>query len=128
MKVRSEQPFSVTQTGQPSQVRCFQVPVINTDCSDYFSLIDWQTSQRSESALTLHLSLDFLHVVADGKEELPCYGIPCHTQAVERCIKLVTESSQKVCGFVNREGFIKTCIQSTKIMPVFNTKSQYKAE
>ncbi|KAF2903508.1 hypothetical protein ILUMI_02675 [Ignelater luminosus] len=31
---------------------------------------------------------------------------PCHTQAVERCIKLVTEASQAVCGDDVRDGFI----------------------
>jgi len=33
---------------------------------------------------------------------------PCHTQAVERCIKVVTGASQSVCGKNQREGFIRT--------------------
>jgi len=52
---------------------------------------------------------------------------PCHTQAVERCVKLVTESAKAVCGVKARDGFIRVRLESRKIMPVFNTKAQYKS-
>ena len=38
------------------------------------------------------------------------YRIPCHTQAVERGVRLVTEASQSVCSEKARIGFIKNRI------------------
>ena len=52
--------------------------------------------------------------------------IPCHTQAVERLIKLVTEASEHVCGEAEREGFIKNTLESRKNMPKFDTRKQFK--
>ena len=51
---------------------------------------------------------------------------PCHTQAVEMCVKLVTEATLKVCGPQSRDGFIKATPKSRSLIPEFNTKSQYK--
>ena len=34
----------------------------------------------------------------------------CHKQAVERTVKLVTESALKVCGSIAREGYIRAKI------------------
>ncbi|GBM88191.1 hypothetical protein AVEN_57948-1 [Araneus ventricosus] len=51
---------------------------------------------------------------------------PCHTQAVERCVKLVTEASQKVVGSNSRDGFIRTTLLSRSSMPSFTSKSSFK--
>lgn len=48
--------------------------------------------------------------------------MPCHTQAVERCVKLVTGASAAVCGPERREWFIKNKLESRRIMPTFNMK------
>ena len=37
---------------------------------------------------------------------------PGHTQAVERCVKLVTEACVAICGEDRRDGFIRVCLQS----------------
>ena len=52
--------------------------------------------------------------------------LPCHTQNVERHIKLVTEASSLVCDHASREGLIRNKLASRATMPCFNTKSQYK--
>lgn len=51
--------------------------------------------------------------------------IPCHTQAVERTVKLVTEAAENVCESLAREGYIKAKINSRKLMPKFDTKKQF---
>ena len=56
---------------------------------------------------------------------LPCLHVPCHTQAVERHVKLVTEASQSVCGERARNGFIKNRIASRERMAAFNNKRDY---
>ena len=51
---------------------------------------------------------------------------PCHTQAIERCVKLVTEASSTVCGVKSRDGFIRVRLESRKIMPRFESKCDYR--
>lgn len=51
---------------------------------------------------------------------------PCHTQAVERCVKLVSEASVKVCGQESRDGYIKSTLLSRSIMPEFSKKSDFQ--
>lgn len=50
----------------------------------------------------------------------------CHTQAVERSVKLVTEVSGAVCGQTIINGFIRTTIESRKIMPHFHSKKDFR--
>lgn len=49
----------------------------------------------------------------------------CHTQAVERCVKLVTEASSLVCSSDARDGLIRSRIESRQKMPSFETKRQF---
>uniref|UniRef100_A0A6P7FXE8 ABC transporter C family member 6-like n=1 Tax=Diabrotica virgifera virgifera TaxID=50390 RepID=A0A6P7FXE8_DIAVI len=51
--------------------------------------------------------------------------LPSHTQAVERCIKIVTEASSKVCGHSARDGFIRVRLEARQNLPTFENKSQY---
>ncbi|KAF2880389.1 hypothetical protein ILUMI_25805, partial [Ignelater luminosus] len=50
---------------------------------------------------------------------------PCHTQAVERVIKLVTDSLRPVWCSEARKGFIKSRITLQKSMPKFETKKHF---
>ena len=52
---------------------------------------------------------------------------PCHTQAVERCVKLITQASATVCGQKARDGFIRSRLEGRRITPTFNTKAQYRS-
>lgn len=51
---------------------------------------------------------------------------PCHTQSVERCVKLTTEASGSVAGQKSRDGFICARQNSRKVMPKFNSKKDFK--
>ena len=53
---------------------------------------------------------------------------PCHTQAVERCVKLVTKASLSVCGHKNRDGMIRVKLLSQKNIPQFEKKSDYNVQ
>lgn len=53
--------------------------------------------------------------------ELPGFLV---TQAVERAVKLVTESAQNVCGSIAREGYIRAKIDSRENMPKFDLKKK----
>ena len=49
----------------------------------------------------------------------------CHTQIVQRTVKLVTESSSQACSQDAREGIIVTTLASRKRMPAFKSKKDY---
>lgn len=57
-----------------------------------------------------------------GKAVLEFMKLPCHTQAVERSVKVVTEAAFSVYGKTTREKFIKRKLAARKVMPKFNTK------
>lgn len=44
---------------------------------------------------------------------------------LDRCIKLVTESSTAIYGEETRDGFIKVRVESRKILTKFETKSKF---
>lgn len=64
-------------------------------------------------------------VFADSDALLPFIEGPCHTQAMERHVKLVTEAAQSVCGERARNGIIRNKIASREQMGAFNNKSDY---
>ena len=111
-------------------VRVFTVPEINFNAEDYTELINWQSCNVTEPPLTVNISDVDITAFVKSKEspvvDFPRF--PCHTQAVERCIKLVTEASAAVCGNTSRDGFIRAGLEARSIMPVFNTKSEYRVK
>ena len=60
----------------------------------------------------MNMTNEQLTSVKDSPLEVPAY--PCHTQAVERAIRLVTEASSSVIGHEAREGFIRQRILARK--------------
>ena len=107
-------------------VRTFAVPNINLDADDYTSLIDLGVGPCLEPPLTQQYSLPELTAfVTDPDPYVRMTKYPCHTQAVERSIKLVTEAAAAVSGPETREGFIRSTLKSRNIMPVFETKRDF---
>ena len=83
-------------------------------------MIDWQTIQVTEPPATKKISTEDITSLINTKE-LPKLipDFPCHTQAVERLIKLVTEASTSVVGNEARDGYIRNRIQGRKKLPKF---------
>src|SRR6218665_1206088 len=112
-------------SSRTSAVRHFKVPKLRFDAHEVYDIIDWQNSHITEPPLTADISEDQLKLfVTSGEPPMADFPkLPCHTQAVERCFKLVTESSSAVCGAKSRNGFIRSQLESRLINPIFNTKS-----
>ncbi|CAF4958948.1 unnamed protein product [Pieris macdunnoughi] len=97
-----------------------------------YDLIEWD--KVSEPPVLKQISTDLLKdAIANPDivetEILTLYSqMPCHTQASERCIKIVTEACSAVCGPERREGWIKNTLKSCKIMLIFNTKAEYRTK
>ncbi|GBO27641.1 hypothetical protein AVEN_167744-1 [Araneus ventricosus] len=81
-------------------VRPFLPPKLNFEAADYTQMIDWSSITITSPPILRDISTDvFSSIVRDKKN--PEWGFvhfPCHAQAVERCVKFVTEASAKVYG------------------------------
>ncbi|CAH1104420.1 unnamed protein product [Psylliodes chrysocephalus] len=111
-------------------VRKFEISRFNFNAEKYFHLINWQECTITEPSMTKHLTdkeiQDFIETGNLLVKNL--WKLPCHTQAVERGVKLATEASLVICGHNNRDGWIRTTIASRKTMPKYDTKSDYLVE
>lgn len=115
-------------TNKNTEVRIFKVPALNFEANDFIEIIDWQNTVITEPPLTQMLTIVEIDSLIVSKETKSIPKYPCHTQAVERHIKLVTEASASVCGEATRDGFIRNRIQSRTAMPRFDTKCQFNTK
>ena len=97
---------------------------INIKAKAYYKLIDLDDQDVTEPPAVSHLSNEHLQSIYGKKLELK---IPCHNQAVERHIKVVTEASMLVSGFERRDGLIRQKLKSRKLMKCYNTKKQFNS-
>ena len=85
-------------------------------------MIDWQENDITEPPLCNNLTDAEIESNIKNKTHSCFSALPCHTQAVERTVKLVTDAAQKVIGSENREGCINALLTSRSKLPKFNTK------
>ena len=95
-----------------TKVRQFVVPEINIEANNFYDMIDFSDEVYEPPLLTRFKNNEI--------EELDSRPLkllhPCHNQAVERHVKLVTEAARKVATFSRRDGLIRQRIRSQKIM------------
>ncbi|GBO16771.1 hypothetical protein AVEN_111208-1 [Araneus ventricosus] len=106
-------------------VRNFVPPKINFQASDYIEIINWNSCVVYPPPMLRDPSEDDIKSLINS-DTTPIREIrkfPCHTQAVERCIKLVAEASNKVCG---REARDAATLKSRLVFPNFSKKSEFK--
>ena len=106
-----------------SKVRKFFLPKVNFSATSYTELIDWESAKLTEPPFTLDFKEAELLAIKEAPLEVPHY--PCHTQAVERAIKLVSEASAAVVGQEAREGFISQQIKERQELNKFESKKDY---
>ncbi|GBO02834.1 hypothetical protein AVEN_79765-1 [Araneus ventricosus] len=106
----------------------FLPPKLNFEGTNYTEMIDWSSITITSQPILSDISTDvFRSIVSDKKNpEWNFVHFPCHTQVVERCVKLVTETTAEVYGFQNRDGFIRSKFFSQPIMPDFDHKADFK--
>lgn len=116
-----------TRKNSKPGLRIFKVPKLNFEARYYTDMIVWSESQVTSPPVLKDITDSELENLVSSKSDtliqLPEY--PCHTQAVERCVKMVTEASLNVAGEKARDGFIRSKIKSREIMPNFETKRNF---
>ena len=108
-------------------IRKYYTPKINFKANDYIDPIEWLSSKVTPPSI-------FNKKTAGGVKKLledpipidrTFTKFPCHTQAAERTVKLVTEASKKVCGHIKRDGFNYSTLKSRMAMTEFRYKREY---
>ena len=111
-----------------AKVRNIKIPAINFDAESWSEVIDFEKECTTEPALTRHVTdEEFEAALQAGIEvdSLKDLKLPSHSQSVERCVKLVTESSGLVYGIENRHKHINACVLSRIARPMFDSKGEY---
>ncbi|GBN98965.1 hypothetical protein AVEN_204183-1 [Araneus ventricosus] len=85
------------------------------------------TDNSPEPTLTMHIKdKDSKEICKE--EQFPVLTFeefPCHTQSVERYVKLISEAAMKVCRETARDGYIRAKLQARKELPTSDNKGQY---
>ncbi|GBM96139.1 hypothetical protein AVEN_44796-1 [Araneus ventricosus] len=100
----------------------FYIPTLNFKADDYVHLFDWHSVTLTEPPLTVSISDNELkEMILDIPVEIDILRFLCYLQAVEHCVKLVTEASAAMCGSDARDGFIRSRITSRMALPKSET-------
>jgi len=90
-------------------------------------MIDWAVCPISETPVIKAMTDDKLRdlITMEVTPTVIFPKFPCHTQAVERHVKLVTEAAKAVCGQKSQDGFIRARVASQQLMPTFESKRDF---
>ena len=110
-----------------SKLRLFQVPNMNFKATESYNMVNWSTTEATEPPLTRGLSQqeidENITTAACAPQKISAF--PCHSQAVEKLVRVVTKAAGKVCGWESREDYIRVKLASRKKMPRFASKRDY---
>ena len=95
-------------------VRARNTPVINFGSCSLVDLIDWSKEDMYEPPLTCKIPTSELKHLIDIPMKVPDW--PCHTQSIERVVKMVTEASEKYYSHEKRDGSIRAKEHSRRLM------------
>lgn len=109
-------------------VRTFKKPNLNYNASVYYEMVDFDNEEICEPSISKNLSdAELLACVNNSNNVIRQWldGIPMHTQAVERAIKMVSETTTAVNGEEKRNGMVCSKIALKQVLKAENTKKNY---
>ena len=104
-------------------IRKHEVPPLNWEAKTWKDLIDWKSITVWEPRIFQKISLEQIQDAVQTPIIFPKY--PCHSQTVERTVKLVTECSSAVYGEENQRGKIMAVLASRGSRKAYDTKKDY---
>lgn len=119
IRERATETISRIKENAPLTQRKFTKPIINFKANSYHEMID------IDAVTNLPPLLKDCNESPESIVQAMTEGIPCHTQAVERIIKTVSEASHVVYGGENRNGRVIACLESRSVLPRARTKADY---
>ena len=114
---------STLKSSRKDVVRQFKVPKINVEATRFYELTNLD-SIKDISQQPAVMDLDDTSNAQMLTKPLVLQH-PCHNQAVERHVKLVTEAASVVTGHEKRDGMIRQKIQSRLLMSKSVSKQQF---
>ena len=115
-----EKVLSIRGPGNPEaqfgdlSTRVRSTPDINMNATRITDLINWSENSVYEPPLTCSYSTSEIKSFLDTPMVVPRW--PCHTQCVERVVKMVTEASEKYYSHDMRDGGIRSKEASRRAM------------
>lgn len=104
-------------------IRKFVIPPLQWTAEVWWEMIDWTEIKLYEPEILRRIDLEQLEMAISQPLSFP--NFPCHSQSVERTVKLVTEAASQVCGQENRHSRIISVLASRKARKSFESKKQY---
>lgn len=99
------------------------MPKLNFEAKSYIELINWQETNFDPRIVRNQTNEEFLQIIEkNGDESMLLIRLPCHTQAIERSVKIVTEAAMAACDKKAKDGMIHAKLASRKVMPKFDTR------
>lgn len=105
-------------------IREFRPPQIENSAETLRDLLPPMDQCKFEPPLTAILCDEEPDIIVQRPYTV---DVPCHSQGVERCVRMVTEASSAVYGMDARDGYIRAVVKSREFMPSFETKQEFCA-
>ena len=107
-------------------MRKHEVPPLNWDAAKWTEIVNMENLKIWEPRILQKLSLDRVEAALEEPMCFPKY--PCHSQIVERMVKLVTEVSHEVYGEKKQQEKVVAVLASRKNRKAYDTKKDYKVD
>ena len=105
-------------------IRTFETQVLDFNANNYFDIIKWDDISKVTPPPILNFySNEQLLSASENPLNIPTY--PCHTQAFERTIKIVTHATETVYGHEERNGLILNILKNKEKYKSFFSKEEY---
>ena len=105
----------------------FTPPKIISSVEEHSEIINWMDCELSSLPFLLEISDDEIKSLINSYSipewKITFKQIPVYMQAVERCVKLVTEAQGNIFGAEYRDEFMRMSLLSSSSMPYFSSQS-----
>ena len=125
IRFRAARKIIQCRTHSETNVRKFIKPLIYFDATHYSNLID-NDGIWLESNLTNHISSsEFLEYISNSVPVIQFSRYPSHTQAVERHIRIVSQTAKTIVSAEARDSRIHITFMESKLVPCFISKHNF---
>ena len=105
-------------------IRKYVIPPLQWQAKKWSDIVDWKSQSVHECSILSNLESKDLDDAITTPLSFPSY--PLHSQSVERCVKLVSESAIKVVGGEKRHQHILSVVESRRMRKASDTKKDFK--
>ena len=105
-------------------VRRYKIPPLQWDAGHWWDIIQWESTAVHQPEIIRRMTDDELEQALDNPVQFPAF--PCHTQSVERAVKMVSTVTTQVEGLEARHGQILSVLASRRCRKDFASKKDYE--